>query len=283
MFWNYWLTASAASYNHAMCTLTQNQYTITMNCHKIRDPTPRYKYTGILTLSNNGIKMTLCMCVRERSTNQNLWVMRDPPPRYNSTIINNGMKMSKRWHTDSTETENWNWNGYKLWPRKVLMSPAGYVEVNGKDEALQCGGECRFWLHRGCASVPPSHFVLSTSDEPFVCLCCSNIQLIKKHAPLSSELRDALGLYTNGPCCQQISNLSRLWHWRWKRKKRSLQSIQNECRSLQVETLPTLRRQPLESQLEQTAMYTTTLQEQWHKRDQTTPKASEITHKPREL
>ena len=97
-------------------------------------------------------------------------------------------------------------------PGKRSKVPCGVCQgpvVDGKDEALQCEGECGLWLHRGCASVPPSRYkFLSTSDEPFVCLCCSNIQLRKELTHLRSELRDALELYTNGPHRQQISDLT---------------------------------------------------------------------------
>ena len=97
-------------------------------------------------------------------------------------------------------------------PGKRSKVPCGVCQgpvVDGKDEALQCEGECGLWLHRGCASVPPSRYkFLSTSDEPFVCLCCSNIELRKELAHLRSELRDALELYTNGPHRQQISDLT---------------------------------------------------------------------------
>ena len=65
--------------------------------------------------------------------------------------------------------------------------------IDGRDEALLCEGECGLWLHRGCASVPPSRYQsLSTSDEPFVCLCCSNYQLKKELAQLKTELNGAL-------------------------------------------------------------------------------------------
>ena len=61
--------------------------------------------------------------------------------------------------------------------------------IDDKDEALLCEGECGLWLHRGCASVPPSRYeTLSTSNDPFVCLCCSNYQLRKELAQVKTEL-----------------------------------------------------------------------------------------------
>ena len=76
-------------------------------------------------------------------------------------------------------------------PCGVCQAPV----IDGKDEALLCEGECGLWLHRGCASVPPSRYkTLSTSDEPFVCLCCSNSQLRKELAQVKSELSVATAL-----------------------------------------------------------------------------------------
>ena len=97
-------------------------------------------------------------------------------------------------------------------PRKRSKVPCGVCQgrvIDGKDKALLCEGECGLWLHRGCASVPQSRYeFLSASDEPFICLCCSNVQLRKELAQLRSELRDALELHTNGPHRQQISELT---------------------------------------------------------------------------
>ena len=70
-------------------------------------------------------------------------------------------------------------------PCGVCQSPI----VDGKDEALLCEGECGYWLHRGCASVPPSLYKeLSTSPDPFTCLSCSNIQLKREIQLLRAEL-----------------------------------------------------------------------------------------------
>ena len=89
-------------------------------------------------------------------------------------------------------------------PCGVCLGPI----VEGKDEALLCEGECGLWLHRGCASVPPSRYnSLSASDEPFICLCCSNVQLRQEITQLRSELRNTLELYTNEPHQKQISDL----------------------------------------------------------------------------
>ena len=50
--------------------------------------------------------------------------------------------------------------------------------VDGKEEALLCEGGCGQWFHRGCASVPPDCYKeLASSEEPFICLYCSNVQL----------------------------------------------------------------------------------------------------------
>ena len=71
-------------------------------------------------------------------------------------------------------------------PCGVCLAPV----VDGKDEALLCEGECGLWLHRGCASIPPSRYEsLSASDEPFVCLCCSNSQLRKELTQQGKELQ----------------------------------------------------------------------------------------------
>ena len=81
-------------------------------------------------------------------------------------------------------------------PKKHLRQgkvPCGVCRglvVDGKDESLLCTGECELWFHRGCASVPPSHYkVLSNSEEPFLCLSCVNMQLTKEVALLKNELR----------------------------------------------------------------------------------------------
>ena len=83
-------------------------------------------------------------------------------------------------------------------PAKRPKVPCGVCQapvIDGKDEALLCEGECGLWLHRGCASVPPSRYkTLSSSDEPFVCLCCSNYQLRKELAQVKSELSVATAL-----------------------------------------------------------------------------------------
>ena len=90
-------------------------------------------------------------------------------------------------------------------PCGVCLAPV----IDGKDEALLCEGECGLWLHRGCASIPPSRYKsLSTSDEPFVCLSCSNSQLKKELAQLKAEFKAVLELHTNGVHRQQIADLS---------------------------------------------------------------------------
>lgn len=76
--------------------------------------------------------------------------------------------------------------------------PCGVCQApitDGKDEALLCEGECGLWLHRGCASVPPCRYkALSESDEPFVCLCCSNSQLRRELSQVKMELSVAAAL-----------------------------------------------------------------------------------------
>ena len=71
-------------------------------------------------------------------------------------------------------------------PCRVCQGPV----VDGKDEALLCEAKCGLWLHRGCASVPPSLYKeLSSSEEPFVCLTCTNLHLKREIQLLKNELR----------------------------------------------------------------------------------------------
>ena len=61
--------------------------------------------------------------------------------------------------------------------------------VDGKDEALLCEGECGQWFHRGCASIPPSRYKeVANSDEPFLCLLCTNLHLQQEIVKLKSDL-----------------------------------------------------------------------------------------------
>ena len=53
--------------------------------------------------------------------------------------------------------------------------------IEGKEEALQCEGNCGLWFHRYCAGVSVSHFKkLSNSPEPFIiCYAChQQLQLV---------------------------------------------------------------------------------------------------------
>ena len=76
--------------------------------------------------------------------------------------------------------------------------------VDGKDEALLCEGECGLWYHRGCASVPHSRYKeLSNSEEPFLCLSCINMQLVKEVALLKNELRGVADVRER---CAALSN-----------------------------------------------------------------------------
>ena len=53
--------------------------------------------------------------------------------------------------------------------------------MDGEYETIQCEGECGLWFHRGCVRVPPCRYKeLSSSEEPFICLSYTNMQL--KHA-----------------------------------------------------------------------------------------------------
>ena len=94
-------------------------------------------------------------------------------------------------------------------PKKPLRRgkvPCGVCQgaiTEGKDEALLCEGECGLWLHRGCASVPPSLYkALANSDDPFICLCCSNailkreIVLLKKELENMAEVRERCAMLT---------------------------------------------------------------------------------------
>ena len=78
-------------------------------------------------------------------------------------------------------------------PRRAKV-PCGVCQgaiTDGKDEALLCEGNCGLWFHRGCASVPPSLYkTLSNSEEPFVCLCCTNTILKSEITALKKELQN---------------------------------------------------------------------------------------------
>ena len=87
---------------------------------------------------------------------------------------------------------------------KVPFGVCQGLVVDGKDEALLCEGECGLWFHRGCASVPPSRYkILSNSEEPFLCLSCVNVQLMKEIALLKNELR---GIAEVRERCTALSN-----------------------------------------------------------------------------
>ena len=78
-------------------------------------------------------------------------------------------------------------------PCGVCLGPV----TDGKDEALLCEGQCGQWLHRGCASIPPSRYTeLSTSSEPFICLSCSNLSLKQQIADLKEELKGSQELHS---------------------------------------------------------------------------------------
>ena len=73
--------------------------------------------------------------------------------------------------------------------RKVPCGVCQGPIVDEKDEALLCEGECGLWFHRGCASVPPPLYkTLSNSDEPFICIVCTNLHLKREIVQLKREL-----------------------------------------------------------------------------------------------
>ena len=94
---------------------------------------------------------------------------------------------------------------------KTLCGVCRSQIVEGKEEALLCEGDCGQWLHRGCASVPQERYKeLANSDEPFVCLHCSNVHLKRTVDELTStvvslkeELKEALTLRE---CLTSIAN-----------------------------------------------------------------------------
>ena len=62
--------------------------------------------------------------------------------------------------------------------------------MDGKDEALLCEGKCGLWFHRGCASIPLCQYKeLTNSEEPFICLSCTNMQLKCEILVLKNELK----------------------------------------------------------------------------------------------
>ena len=70
--------------------------------------------------------------------------------------------------------------------------------MEGKEDALQCEGNCLMWMHRYCAGVSLRHFKhLSSSSEPFVCMLCSQqvhratvCQLQSEVAALKAEVAE---------------------------------------------------------------------------------------------
>ena len=61
--------------------------------------------------------------------------------------------------------------------------------VDGRDDALQCEGDCQKWLHRICAGVTKSHHIaLSISSSPFTCWLCSQSLHRATVGQLHSEL-----------------------------------------------------------------------------------------------
>ena len=119
-------------------------------------------------------------------------------------------------------------------PRRGKV-PCGVCQgsiVDGKDDALLCEGECGLWFHRGCASVPPALYKsLSNSDEPFVCLVCTNIRLKREITQLKCELtgmadiRDKFSALT-----AEVATLRHL-----------INSLQKEKPSLKSNTMPPKR------------------------------------------
>ena len=61
--------------------------------------------------------------------------------------------------------------------------------IEGKDEALECEGECGKWYHRYCAGISMTHFKrLSTTTSPFVCFPCNQLVQEAKVSQLLSEV-----------------------------------------------------------------------------------------------
>ena len=80
-------------------------------------------------------------------------------------------------------------NSKKAASRKANCAVCQQPVVDEKDEALLCEANCQLWYHRGCASVPPKVYqTLADSDEPFICLYCTCIQLKEQVRDLSSTV-----------------------------------------------------------------------------------------------
>ena len=79
-------------------------------------------------------------------------------------------------------------------PSRHGKVPCGVCQgaiTNGKGKALLCKGQCSLWFHRGCVSVPLSLYkTLSNSEDPFVCLCCTNTIFKREITALKNELQN---------------------------------------------------------------------------------------------
>ena len=72
--------------------------------------------------------------------------------------------------------------------------------VEGKEDALQCEGNCLMWMHRYCAGVSLRHFKhLSSSSEPFVCMLCSQQVHRATVCQLQSEVAALKAIGVNRP------------------------------------------------------------------------------------
>ena len=61
--------------------------------------------------------------------------------------------------------------------------------IEGKEEALECEGECGKWYHRYCTGISMTHFKrLSTTTSPFVCFPCNQLVQEAKVSQLLSEV-----------------------------------------------------------------------------------------------
>ena len=113
--------------------------------------------------------------------------------------------------------------------------------VEGREEALQCEGDCGLWFHRYCAGVSTSYFQeLANSPDPFVCFSCYQrlqkaitSQLQDEVALLKAEigsLRDKLNEMSN---CEPATPVQRTWSTVVKSKRSqnrtATNTVHNHC------------------------------------------------------
>ena len=62
--------------------------------------------------------------------------------------------------------------------------------IDGKDQALFCEGTCKQWIHRFCAGVPLSWFViLGSSSTPFRCYSCCHAKYADDVDSLTTQIK----------------------------------------------------------------------------------------------